>query len=104
MAKSILVLKFGGTSVKDIGHVEVFENQAIVSIVGTGIRNLAGTASKVFGAVKDINVNMISQGASQTNLSFIIDDVNVENAVKQLHKDLIETNLELKEKEDVLWT
>jgi aspartate kinase len=77
---------------KEIGKVEISKGQTLVSVVGTGIRNLKGTAAKVFGAIRNINVNMISQGASQTNLSFIIDDDNLEQAVKQLHKELIELN------------
>lgn len=77
-----------------IGKIEIAENQAIISIVGTGIRNLPGTAAKVFGAIKDININMISQGANQTNLSFIIDDENVDKAVQRLHRELIELNPE----------
>ena len=45
---------------------------------------------------------MISQGANQTNLSFIIDDENVEQAVQQLHKELIELNPEFCKQEDIL--
>ena len=87
---------------REIGRVEITKDQTIVSVVGTGIRNLAGTAAKVFGAIKDINVNMISQGASQTNLSFIISNNDVEKVVQQLHHELIELNPEFNKQEDVL--
>jgi len=87
---------------REIGIVDITKSQTIMSIVGTGIRNLSGTAAKVFGAIKDININMISQGSNQTNLSFIIDDENVEKAVQRLHRDLIELNPEFNKQEDAL--
>lgn len=77
-----------------IGNVEIIPNQSLISIVGTGIRNLPGTAARVFNTIKEININMISQGASQTNLSFIIDNDHVEEAVQLLHGELIDNNPE----------
>jgi len=87
---------------KEIGKVDITEGQTIISVVGTGIRNLSGTAAKVFAAIKDINVNMISQGASQTNLSFIINNEDTAKAVQRLHKDLIELNPEFSKQEDII--
>jgi len=86
----------------EIGKVGISEEQAIISIVGTGIRNLPGTAAKVFGAIKDINIHMISQGSNQTNLSFIIDNSNVDKAVQQLHRELIELNPEFNKQDNAL--
>jgi aspartate kinase len=43
-------------------------------------------AAQVFTAVKHVNVRMISQGASEINMSFMIDDKDVEEAVSSLHR------------------
>lgn len=87
-----------------IGKVDISKNQTIVSIVGSGIRNMPGMAAKVFGAIENVNVNMISQGANQTNLSFIIDDENLEQTVRQLHRELFELNPEFAKQKDIIWT
>ena len=39
----------------------------------------------VFAAVSHINLRMISQGASEINMSFMIDEDDVEEAVRSLH-------------------
>ena len=39
----------------------------------------------MFGALKGVNILMISQGASTTNLTFVVPDESVNDAVKQLH-------------------
>ena len=44
-----------------------------------------GVAGKVFSAISDINVRMISQGASEINITFVIEEDDVPRAVKQLH-------------------
>jgi aspartate kinase len=37
--------------------------------------------------VRDINVRMISQGASEINVTFVIDEQDVNEAVKKLHAE-----------------
>ncbi|MCB0282231.1 MAG: aspartate kinase [Calditrichaeota bacterium] len=71
-------------------RVEIYDKQAMIALIGSKIRNVPGIAARIFTAVKDINVNIISQGASQTNLSFMIDESYVEKAIKALHKEMIE--------------
>ena len=45
-----------------------------------------GIAAKVFGAIPDMNVRMISQGASEINISFVIEEDDVPHAVQSLHR------------------
>jgi len=40
----------------------------------------------VFGALPDTNIRMISQGASEINLSFVIEESDVPEVVRRLHK------------------
>jgi aspartate kinase len=70
---------------EDLGQVKYSGRQAIVCLVGENIRETAGVAASVFDAIRDINVRMISQGASEINLTFVIDEARVPEAVKRLH-------------------
>jgi aspartate kinase len=54
-------------------------------MVGGNIRGQNGIAARVFHAVRHINVRMISQGASEINMSFMIDEDDVDEAVRSLH-------------------
>ena len=70
--------------------VKVEEKRAIVCIVGEGLRTTPGIARRVFSTMKDINVMLISQGASAINLTFVVEERNVKEAVKRLHQAFFE--------------
>jgi aspartate kinase len=55
--------------------------------VGQDLKFTAGLAGRVFGAVERINILMISQGASRRNISFVIEEKDVEDAVRRLHRE-----------------
>ena len=63
----------------------------IMSRVGGGVRRTPGLAARLFGELKDINVQMISMGASELNLSFVVDAGHADEVVQRLHKTLIES-------------
>jgi aspartate kinase len=60
--------------------------KAIVCLVGEGIRDEPGLAGAVFGCLQGINVRMISQGASEINIGFVIEDDDVPEAMRRLHE------------------
>ena len=68
------------------GELKVLNNTAIVTVVGRQFRGSSGIAGEVFSAMKDINILVISGGASDINLSFLVLNEDADNAVKQLHK------------------
>ncbi len=70
---------------EELAFVKYSGRQAIVCLVGENIRETAGVAAQVFDAIRDINVRMISQGASEINLTFVIDEADVPEAVRRLH-------------------
>ncbi|HEV2836091.1 MAG TPA: hypothetical protein VGW58_12275, partial [Pyrinomonadaceae bacterium] len=43
-------------------------------------------AARVFSTISDINVTLISQGASSINFTFAIEETRVEEAVRRLHE------------------
>src|SRR5262245_2373980 len=70
-----------------IGEVNVDPSKAIVCVVGDNLKFTPGVAARLFRALGDINVNMISQGASVINLTFVINDKEIERAIGLLHAD-----------------
>jgi len=73
-----------------LGDVQVQRRRAIICVVGEGLRTTPGIAARVFETIRDINVSLISQGASRVNLTFIVDEEHVEEAVRRLHTALLE--------------
>jgi aspartate kinase len=69
-----------------LADVKYEGRKAIVCLVGENIRNTPGIAAKVFGTIPDINIRMISQGASEINISFVIEEADVPDVVGRLHQ------------------
>lgn len=70
--------------------VTVEHERAIICLVGEGIKYTPGIAARAFGAIRDININMISQGASEINISFIVREADVPTVVQRLHREFFE--------------
>jgi len=70
-----------------IADVTCENQQAIVCLVGEDIHGKPGIAASVFEAVAaaKVNIRMISQGASEINISFVIQESDVPRTVRQLH-------------------
>ncbi len=68
-----------------LADVKYEGKKALVCLVGEDIRGQNGMAAQVFTAVRHINVRMISQGASEINMSFMIDEEDADEAVRSLH-------------------
>src|SRR5688500_35785 len=75
---------------KHIAAVRVESERAIVCIVGEGLRSTPGIAGRVFSTIKDINVLLISQGASSVNLTFVVEERHVSETVRRLHEAFFE--------------
>ncbi|HWA94311.1 MAG TPA: lysine-sensitive aspartokinase 3 [Terracidiphilus sp.] len=68
-----------------LADVKYEGKKALVCMVGEDIRGQNGIAAQVFNAVRHINVRMISQGASEINMSFMIEEDDADEAVRSLH-------------------
>lgn len=71
----------------EFSDVTVESDCAIVCLVGEEIRSTPGIAARVFSALGKINVRMISQGASEMNLSFVVGEGDADEVVKRLHRE-----------------
>lgn len=62
------------------------DNLALVNVEGTGMAGVPGTASAIFGAVKDVgaNVIMISQASSEHSVCFAVPEKEVEAVAEAL--------------------
>src|SRR6201991_553223 len=70
---------------EQLGTVRVEKGQAIICVVGEGLRGTPGIAARVFSTISDINVTLISQGASSINVTFAIEETRAAEAVSRLH-------------------
>lgn len=70
---------------EQLGTVRVETGRAIICVVGEGLRGTPGIAARVFSTISDINVTLISQGASSVNFTFAIEEARVGEAVQRLH-------------------
>ena len=73
--------------IEKLGEVKVERDQAMVSLVGEGLKFVPGVASRIFSSIDKINVSMISHGASAINVGFIVAGDKVEEAVRALHAE-----------------
>jgi len=67
------------------GTVRVERELALISIVGAHLKDRPGIASMAFGCLEDINIRMISQGASNINLSFVVVAADADKVMRRLH-------------------
>lgn len=65
------------------------EHVSAVAVVGSGMAGAAGTAGRTFSALgkAHINVMMISQGSSEVNISFVVNQEDGPRAVTVLHEE-----------------
>ncbi len=70
-----------------IADVKYEGNKALICLVGEDIRGISGISGQVFSSISHVNVRMISQGASEINMSFMINEEDVDEALRSLHKN-----------------
>jgi bifunctional aspartokinase / homoserine dehydrogenase 1 len=71
--------------------------QTIVAIVGDGMKGTPGVSGKVFQALgrNSVNISAIAQGASERNISFVIDEVQKLLALNVIHEAFFEPKKKL---------
>jgi aspartate kinase len=76
---------------QELGEVTVRRGLAILSLVGRGQKNCMGLAGRMFSELgnEKINIEMISQGASEINVSCVIEDEHADRALRVIHSALV---------------
>lgn len=77
---------------KILGTVDIIKKMAIVSLVGKQMKQYIGIAGTMFAtlAENNINIEMISQGANEINISCVIEELDSIKALKSIHGKLLD--------------
>ena len=75
----------------NIDRISAQEKIAILAVVGEGMKGTPGIAAKVFGALAEraINVISIAQGSSEYNLSLVVDERDADEAMRAIHSKFL---------------
>lgn len=73
---------------KRLGDVEAEAGYAVICVVGEGLRASTGMASKIFSTIENVHIELVSHGASSVNLTFVVRETDVADAIKKLHTEL----------------
>ncbi len=76
--------------ISSFAAVTVNRDKSQVSVVGRNLKETKGLAKRIFGSICDYNVTMISQGASDINVSFVVNRSDLGAVVDSLHKEFFE--------------
>ncbi|HVO77535.1 MAG TPA: aspartate kinase, partial [Methanomassiliicoccales archaeon] len=74
-----------------VDKVVVRKDVALICAVGDDMINIKGVAAKVFQAAEeaDANIEMISEGASDVALNFVVPGDKAVDVIKRLHEKFI---------------
>jgi len=75
----------------ELGEVWLESGRAIIAVVGIGMRTTPGIAARLFRAVQPANVEVISQGASAINVTFVVREEDGPDVVRRLHREFFGT-------------
>ena len=86
LVSSVTALPSIAEELKGMANVRWENHKALVCLVGDQIRRRPEIAGQAFRAISDIEVRMICQGASERNISFLVDESRAVEAVQRLHR------------------
>lgn len=86
------VLEAAVRELGDAAQVTLVPDRAVVCLVGEGMKTTAGLAGRAFSTMgaAGVNIEMISQGASEINVTFVVRDADCDTAVRALHAHFFE--------------
>ena len=75
--------------------IDLESDLALIAVVGRGMRQMRGTAARIFAALSHahINVKMIDQGSSELNIIIGVKNDDFERAVRAIYDIFVLTHL-----------
>ncbi len=95
-AKKVIDEKFAfEISIKKVSPAQIEKNMVNIAVVGEKMKDHQGISGKLFSSLgaNNINIRAIAQGASERNISIIIDKKNVSKAINTLHESFFEAQI-----------
>ena len=88
-AEAALRPLLGGT----MQALDVLRDRALVCVVGRGLGDIPGSAARILRSVSDadVNIEMISLGASEIAMDFIVAQHHRQAALQALHAEFLES-------------
>lgn len=73
----------------------VEKNLCIIALVGENMKNHQGLSGRMFSTLgkNNVNIRAIAQGASERNISVVINERDVKKALNTLHENFFEENI-----------
>ena len=80
---------------KKINPIRVEKELSIIALVGENMKNHQGISGRMFRALGNNNVNVkaIAQGASEKNITAVIDSKDIKKAINTLHEAFFEAQI-----------
>ena len=81
------------SDLEKVGSVYLTPGRAILAMVGEGMKFAVGTAGRMFSTLgaAGVNIEMISQGASEINISCVVKEEDAEKGLRAVHAAFMET-------------
>jgi aspartate kinase len=76
---------------RGLGAVTVRTGQAVVAVVGDGLKQTPGILGRMFQDLDDVYVAMVSEGGSEVAVSFVVGEGDLPAVVSRLHRRFFET-------------
>jgi aspartokinase len=73
--------------------VDVREGMAVACLVGGGIRGRTDVLRRLFASVTDVRVEMVSQGASARNVTFVVAEADADRAVRSVYREFFASDV-----------
>ena len=95
-AKEIIEDEFSlEISLNKLNSVAIEKNMVNIAVVGDKMKDHQGISGKLFSSLgaNNINIRAIAQGASERNISIIIDKKNIKKALNTIHERFFEEQI-----------
>ncbi len=95
-AKKIIEDEFSlEISLNKLNSVAIEKNMVNIAVVGDKMKDHQGISGKLFSSLgaNNINIRAIAQGASERNISIIIDKKNIKKALNTIHERFFEEQI-----------
>ena len=73
-----------------VGNIHIEAGYSLVSLIGNELTRKASLAKVIFGAIDNVNIRMMSLGASPYNFNFLVKEDDSKSVIQKLHTTLIE--------------